>query len=105
MSNYQKEFPNFDPATLPKIPVGFEDTSWHNDACPQFQSRVLNLAIFVDYADPALREFPEASRFVVCEIDSEGAIGALYECESGGLATDDWSEVEAFVTKCALALV
>ena len=26
----------FDPATMPEIPAGFEDRSWHNDGCPSF---------------------------------------------------------------------
>jgi hypothetical protein len=37
--SYRQEFPNFDPATMPEIPTGWEDISWHNDACPSLRRR------------------------------------------------------------------
>jgi hypothetical protein len=75
MADYRKEFPDFDPATMPAIPKGFEDTSWHNDSAPSFLSKRLMLRIFVDYADPEQREIPETKRFslsVHSEEHSEG---------------------------------
>lgn len=63
---YQTEFPDFDGATLPEIPAGFEDASWHNNACPSFRNEALSLEIFIDYADPAMREMgPDMVRYSV----------------------------------------
>lgn len=56
---YQSEFPDFDPATMPAIPAGFEDESWHNDVCPNFHAAAEGLTVWIDYADPALSEFGE----------------------------------------------
>lgn len=74
----QREFPDFDVATLPEIPAGFEDVSWHNDNCPSFYNEADGLILFVDYADASQREFPETKRFslnlvntTVCVIDSD----------------------------------
>lgn len=73
----RREHPDFDLATLPAIPLGWEDTSWHNDACPSFQTPN-GVRVYVDYADPAQRELgPTASRF-----------GAIYDPEDGQSSTD-----------------
>lgn len=59
-----KEFPDYQLATLPaSFPTGLEDTSWHNDAMPSFQCNLSGAHLFVDYADKALSERPEAPRY------------------------------------------
>lgn len=82
---YRAEFPTFDwevPACV-TTEWGFKDISWHNDACPSFECDVFVLVI--DFADPAEREYPTCSRFMmVCE-------GETY------LETDSWEDVRAFV--------
>lgn len=62
---FQIEFPDFDAATMPAIPAGFEDVSWHNDTCPSFLNETAGLIIFVDFANPSDREFPETVRFTL----------------------------------------
>ena len=52
-----KEFPRF-PEPLPEI-EGFEDTSWHNDACPSIGMELGEdnwLTLFVNYPNPKQRE-------------------------------------------------
>jgi hypothetical protein len=34
------------------MPAGFEDVSWHNDACPSFHLRDGSLKLWVDHPDP-----------------------------------------------------
>lgn len=91
IARYLREFPNYKPAEMPAIPDGFEDTSWHNDACPCFVSDPLGLELWVDYADPAEREFPERKRFTVLQ-QRDGV-----EASGPSLETDDWNEILAFV--------
>ncbi len=95
--SYQKEFPDFDPATMPAIPRGFDDVSWHNDACPSFQNEASGLIIFIDYADKSLSELPSVPRFSLSEIDPEE------EGDTGIAASDDWSEIQAHILARAFA--
>lgn len=99
-----KEFPDFDQATLPTIPAGFEDTSWHNDACPSFQHEGLGLHLFIDYADPDDREMGSPFRFRVDQlvkqsyIDNDGKDATVWEWPDDGADTlvaesDDWMVV------------
>lgn len=94
---YQTEFPDFDPATMPAIPAGFDDVSWHNDACPSFQNEASGLIIFIDYADKSLSELPSVPRFSLSEIDPEE------EGDTGIAASDDWSEIQAHILARAFA--
>jgi hypothetical protein len=89
--SYRSAFPDFDPATLPPIPDGWEDQSWHNDAMPCFG--IGKLHVMIDFADEALRETEGHPRFAVYSFDpdvDEMASDVL-------LATDDWDAVVAFV--------
>lgn len=104
MANYQKEFPDFPRADLPAIPQGFEDNSWHNDSCPNFTSAELGLRIWVDFADKAQREHPDASRFTLEPSDNEDSI-------TDPICTDDWAvileaveEERAEITACLAEL-
>jgi hypothetical protein len=83
----QTEFPDYDVSTLPVIPAGFVDESWHNEACPRFDHPALRLSLWIDYADPAQRELPEARRFYLQRCDEDW-------CGLEDLAdTDDWAVV------------
>lgn len=84
------EFPDYPAAEMPAIPDGWKDISWHNDACPSFDA--YGYHVFVDYADPAKREFPDTMRFVVMDEDEESG-EQVCRVES-----DDWAHVVAFIT-------
>jgi hypothetical protein len=72
-------FPDF---TLDiELPEGFRDVSFVNDPCPSFQHDELDLLLFVDYADPADREYPETERF------------SLLRTEDGKLPTEHQDHV------------
>ena len=36
---FQTEFPDFPTADMPKLPEGFENTSWHNNSAPSSENR------------------------------------------------------------------
>ncbi|MBP0639967.1 hypothetical protein [Cupriavidus sp. AcVe19-6a] len=91
----QAEFPRFDVATLPALPPGFADTSWHNDACPSFTNELRRVQVYVDYADPMERECgPEARRFSLFTLDEHGDTTYISN-------TNDWSEMLALIEKHA----
>lgn len=97
---FQTEFPDFPAADMPAIPAGFEDCSWHNDACPSFVSDQLGLSLFIDYASPLSRELPYSKRFTVMP-----QIGGV-ETNGPSLDTDDWNAVLYFIidrTKTVIA--
>lgn len=86
-SCWQTEFPDFD--TMPAIPAGWTDSSWHNDACPSF-GVTSTMFVFVNYEDPDLREFAAAGpRFCVINPDTNEV---LFE-------SDDWQAVLQFTSK------
>lgn len=65
LPNYLQEFPNFGELDV-KLPASFQDYSWHNDVCPSFAEEQKDgtlLRIWVDYADPAMREATGEPRF------------------------------------------
>lgn len=91
MADYRKEFPDFDPASLPVIPAHWQDESWHNDACPFFVMGA-TMGVFVDYVDPAMRECgADVPRFSVVRLED----GAHPLQPSTIIATDDWCAVLA----------
>lgn len=91
---FRTEFPDFPAADFPALPPGFEDCSWHNDACPSMKNETLALYIFIDYADPAKREMlQETPRFSVLKMDGEG-FSEDFETQ---FDTSDWSDVLAFI--------
>ena len=87
---YREEFPEIDPATMPEMPAGFEDQSWHNDASPTFYSVELSIAIAVQHEDPEKRELEDSRRFIVFKQDEDGPGNDLLE-------TDEWDEVTRFI--------
>lgn len=87
---FQTEFPDFDETTMPVIPAGFEDVSWHNDTCPSFLNETAGLIIFVDFADVTLREFDDGKRFSLGIWDN-GSIGEPVA------ESDDWQDIETAI--------
>jgi hypothetical protein len=92
---YQKEFPDYPPADMPAIPAGFVDTSWHNNNAPSFENRALGLSIWIDFADPQMRDCEGSERFIVNEVKSDG----VFKSDEAILCTNDWADVLALVAE------
>lgn len=92
---FHTEFPDFPTADMPVIPAGFEDGSWHNDACPCFINERAGLIIWVDYVDPSKREFPDTRRFYLNGYDQ----GPGLEIAS----SDDWADILTAVARMVTA--
>ncbi len=89
--NYQDTFFNQCLADLEK-PEGWNNSSWHNDACPSWS--VNGWQIFIDHPEPDRRELgPDIKRFSVV-LESEYGEG-----EPSVLETDAWTEVLTFVAE------
>jgi hypothetical protein len=90
--SYRDQFPDYDSATMPEIPAGWQDASRRNDSCPFFIVSQ-SLGVSVDYAKLEDRECQTGARFIVMEMRD----GQHFE--SGGflLETDDWKAVRLFV--------
>jgi hypothetical protein len=89
--SYLTEFPDFDAATMPAIPEGWTDTSWHNDTCPSFNTGKGHI-VFIDFADIALREIQEEYPRFTVRADPDHA-----NSDDELLSTDDWAAVLALV--------
>ena len=87
---YKSEFPNFS-LDVP-IPAGFTDNSWHNDAMPNWIRELPDgqmVVLWIDYADPALRDNPNNARFVLHVMDS-----TLTDVDDS-FVTNDFAEIVA----------
>lgn len=90
----EREFPDFDRSTLPRLPEGFTCAAWHNDSCPLWYEGDPavqdpgKLMLAVDFADPDLREFPDSERFSLHMFRKEGGGPRLV------ISSDDWEVVE-----------
>lgn len=78
-----KEFPDYPASDLPPLPEGFEDTSWHNDACPSLSNDAAGLVVYVDYVDKAKRENEATERFTLMTLGDFDVV----------VHTDDWNVV------------
>ena len=85
--DYRKEFPDFGEMDV-EIPAGFEDASWGNESCPCFSSEAAQACLWVDYKDPALREFQDGPRFTLAALED-----GQHPVEPGEplCSTDDWA--------------
>lgn len=86
--SYKTEFPNF--ALDVPIPAGFVDNSWHNNAMPCWVRELPDekiMVLWIDYADPALRDHPNNARFVLHVTDS--SMTDVYE----NFASDSYEDV------------
>jgi hypothetical protein len=97
MDILRREFPDFDPATLPAIPEGFTCTAWHNDTCPTWaegqsadEPKAGDMMLAIDYADPTLREFPNCDRFSI-SLYSDNGIAYPF------VASSDWRNIETAI--------
>ena len=96
MRNYQKEFPHFAGVEMPTFD-GFEDTSWHNDACPSFErylAQELSLRVWVDHPDENLRDAWNSS-------NHRYALDLMHGCECVKtiIITDDLEQVRLEIKK------
>lgn len=88
-----REFPDFDQATLPLIPEGFEDISHGIEGCPSFHNTALGLVLWVDFSNEADRENEGLKRFSIYPCDETGA----HTTDLAAVDTDDWAEAQAFI--------
>ena len=74
---YLREFPDFD--HTPELPEGFDDVSWNQDSSPSFQFVETGNILYLNYRDPARREY-EAACFVLDDAthDPKGETRTLY---------------------------
>jgi hypothetical protein len=85
---YKTEFPDFKLDV--SIPAGFVDNSWHNNAMPCWIRELPDekmMVLWIDYADPALRDHPQNARFVLHVTDS--SMTDVYE----NFASDSYADV------------
>lgn len=92
IGNYKEAFPDFGEMDV-ALPGHFQDMSWSNEACPCFHSAEARVFLYVDYADPAKREFPEMERFGLLMASEDGQ--HLEEESRHLLHTDDFAFVLA----------
>ena len=92
---HSTEHPDIDGAAEAAIllAAGWIDQSWHNDACPRFDSPDRTRVLWIDHADPEQREC-WADRFIVQALDVDGEID--YDLDPL-LMTEDWAEVLQFI--------
>ena len=95
---YLQEFPSYDD-TLPTL-EGFEDSSWHNDACPsliKYLEKDTYLQIFCDYKNKELSDFADIlgddyARFSVSYFNPEQDLNSQHLFQS-----NDWADIEQFI--------
>lgn len=97
-SNWKTEFPDF--LDMPELPRGLRDSSWHNDACPSFivwQDETVpkyeTFKLWVDWANPDLREIPTAKRFTLCAMSEDGRFESISLIEE----SDSWEDIRPAV--------
>lgn len=95
-AGFSLHFPDYPAADMPTLPEGFEDTSWRNDAMPSYSNP--HFQIWIDYVDPALREFEgKYPRFNVSPM-RDGI-----EITGDSIQTDSWDEVLEFLEEQRVA--
>lgn len=89
--NYRQEHPDIGTLDFP-IPAGFTDSSWHNDNCPSWFDETHNLKLWIDYADPDLRD-SGGPRFALQKYNSD------HEFVEEILALDDYNAILEAIAK------
>ena len=79
--------------SLPDIPRGWEDMSWHNDVSPSFRAHTRTdstyIRVWIDYPDETRREL-SGKRFTASWYDAEGNwVGDGFPFAE----TDDWASL------------
>lgn len=90
MPLYRVEFPAFGELDV-QLPEGFEDTSWHNDACPSFEAK--GVRVWVDFKNPEDRESDASKRFAIVPLSVDA------NDHEPLLTTDDWTGVVAYLNR------
>lgn len=92
--HYLKEFPDL-AGPMPEadhlIAAGWDDQSWHNDACPSFVSPCETMRLWVEFPNEAMRDNPERFCLTAWDADADHSEHAVL------LVTDNWAEVLAFI--------
>lgn len=85
---YKTEFPSFKLGDGIEIPEHWNDTSWHNDACPSWQNG--DRKLFIEFEKFEDRDSGSELRFYVVEYCGRDPRDDEWEdlCH-----TDDWAEV------------
>lgn len=84
------EFGDFPDADMPTLPEGWADTSYHNDMGPSFEHEAAGWRLWVQWSDPAQREFEDTPRFSLCPTDDRA-------WEFTHTAFDTWEQVTEFL--------
>lgn len=91
------EFPNYPIESLPAIPEGWEDTSWHNDMYPTFSAYTRTddafIRVLIDHPEPAQRAMG-GPRYLACWFDGTGA---QFQEDFLIVETEEWSALLAAV--------
>jgi hypothetical protein len=89
-SYWKDEFPDMEGLGILNMPWGFIDSSWHNDACPRFEKKLLSgntIEVWIDYAERSKRDRPDAPRYAVLHRDgddnADGETAELFASEDG----------------------
>lgn len=90
---YQTEFPAYPVASMPAIPEGFADRSWHNEACPSFIHEASGVVLWIDWPD--VYEMGMGVRFVAqrCTTRHPEAGWQFDDMVIDLFETDDWAIV------------
>lgn len=75
-----------------KLPDGFFDDSYGNDACASILSKELKLKIFIDDVNPENREISDSKRFTMLQTNEDGEVLDNFD-EGFCFETDSWDEV------------
>lgn len=94
---WQIEFTDYPADSMPDLPAGWVDSSWHNDVCPSFENTALGLVLYVDHPDPNEREHgPETPRYSLHRWDEESlSLGESF------LASEAWEDISDAVAGAA----
>lgn len=96
MTAFHTAFPDYPIRSMPTIPEGFKDTSWHNDACPSFEDAERGLQLWCDFPEAADRAHPKSPRFAVFfTSNSDADVRRLGD--KPAIEAEEWAEVEAFL--------
>lgn len=90
---YKTEFPDFKLDVT--IPAGFIDNSWHNNQMPCWIRELSDyrmMVLWIDYADPDLRDHPQNARFVLQVTDN--TMTDVHE----NFASDNYDDVLDFLS-------
>jgi hypothetical protein len=89
-----REWPSYDQSTLPAIPADWTDASWHNDACPSFNTPAMAdgsyVTVFIEALRPEDREMNDR-RFGAYLVSDDGHGHGIADTPFAN--TDDWSKL------------